>query len=84
MVALGKMLVAFLVITSNMELVSSGEYNSIIFSMESFVPNTSASTPKMQTKTFFQMTQLPGPKPLSQYVTNSMTTYGRNRNKNDQ
>lgn len=36
------------------------------------VPKINANTPKMNTKMFLMMTQLPGPKPISQYVTISM------------
>lgn len=40
--------------------------------MASLVPNTSANRPKITTRTFFQMRNLYGPKPMSQKVMTSM------------
>lgn len=49
-------------------------YTLMIPAMASFEPNTNAIRPNIETTMFFNTTQLYGPKPLSQYVTNSMAT----------
>lgn len=53
-----------------------GEYMEMICFTESAVPKYRAKTPNTQTMTFFQMTQLKRPNPLSQYVTISIITCG--------
>lgn len=50
-------------------------YIATISSMADFEPKINANTPKMQTIIFLKMTQLHGPNPSSQYVTNSMATW---------
>ena len=49
-------------------------YSFIISSMLVYDPKTIARTPNISITMFFQITQLPGPNPMSQYTTNSINT----------